>query len=129
MPGSVASITSSRRSFFVGIGLGLETDALGSALGIGTVLTVVAVVGKIIGAGLPALFMTGFSGATLIGISLVPRAEITMIVMERGRQLGDWAVPADLFAAFVAVSALTCLVAPIALQILFPRLQGRLSDE
>jgi len=51
----------------------------------------------------------------------VPRAEITMIIMERGRQLGDWAVPAELFAAFVLVSVLTCLVAPIVLELLFRR--------
>jgi len=44
-----------------------------------------------------------------------------MIIMERGRQLGDWAVPAELFAAFVLVSVLTCLVAPIVLELLFRR--------
>lgn len=45
-----------------------------------------------------------------------------MIVMERGRQLGDWAVPPDLYAAFIAVSALTCILSPIALRTLFGRM-------
>lgn len=107
--------------FFIGIGLALETDALGSALGVGAALILVAVVGKVLGAGLPALMITGAAGATLIGVSMVPRAEIAMIIMQRGRQLGDWAVSADLYAAFVLVSAVTCVLAPVALEFLFRR--------
>lgn len=107
--------------FFIGIGLAVEVDAIGAALWIGFVLTLVAIVGKVLGAAIPSLLTTGSAGATLIGVSLVPRAEITMIIMERARQLGDWAVPAELFAAFVLVSALTCLVAPIVLELLFRR--------
>lgn len=105
--------------FFIGIGLAVEVDAIGAALWIGVILTLVAIAGKVVGAGIPSLLTTGSAGATLIGVSLVPRAEITMIIMERARQLGDWAVPAELFAAFVLVSVLTCLVAPIVLEILF----------
>ena len=113
--------------FFVGIGLSLQPSALTSALAAGAALTVVAVLGKLIGAGLPALVATGTTGAVIIGVSMVPRAEITMVIMERGQQLGDWAVPADLYAAFVLVSAITCLVAPIALSYLFRRRQARRS--
>jgi len=107
--------------FFIGIGLAVEVDAIGAALWIGLVLTLVAIAGKVLGAAIPSLLTTGSAGATLIGVSLVPRAEITMIIMERARQLGDWAVPAELFAAFVLVSVLTCLVAPIVLELLFRR--------
>ncbi|CUH12037.1 glutathione-regulated potassium-efflux system protein KefB [Jannaschia seosinensis] len=107
--------------FFIGIGLALETGALTSALGTGAVLAAVAIVVKVLGAGLPSLLSSGMAGATLIGVSLVPRAEITMIIMERGRQIGEWAVPANLYAAFVLVSAVTCLVAPISLEMLFRR--------
>ncbi len=107
--------------FFIGIGLAVEVEAIRASLWIGAVLTLVAIVGKVVGAGLPSLRTSGLAGATLIGVSLVPRAEITMIIMERARQLGDWAVPAELFAAFVLISALTCLVAPIALELLFRR--------
>lgn len=107
--------------FFIGIGLGLDVGAFGSALGTGAALAAIAIIGKALGAGLPALLMTGTAGATLIGVSMVPRAEITMIIMERGQQLGDWAVPPDLYAAFVLVSAVTCLLAPITLELLFRR--------
>lgn len=107
--------------FFIGIGLSLDPGALTGALVAGAVLTAVAIVGKVVGAGLPALASTGVAGAALIGVSMVPRAEITMIIMERGRQLGDWAVPAELYAAFVIVSAATCLFTPLTLAILFRR--------
>ena len=73
-------------------GLAVEVDAIGAALWIGLVLTLVAIAGKVLGAAIPSLLTTGSAGATLIGVSLVPRAEITMIIMERARQLGDWAV-------------------------------------
>ena len=105
--------------FFIGIGLALEPGAFTSALGTGAALVLVAVLGKVLGAGLPALLSTGVAGATLIGVSMVPRAEITMIIMERGQQLGDWAVPSELYAAFVLVSAATCLAAPVTLEVLF----------
>ena len=107
--------------FFVGIGLALEVEALGPALGAGAALAVVAILGKLVGAGLPALVATGAAGATLIGVSMVPRAEIAMIIMERGQGLGDWAVPPELYAAFVLVSAVTCLIAPVTLELLFRR--------
>ncbi|RDC72334.1 cation:proton antiporter [Rhodovulum sp. 12E13] len=107
--------------FFIGIGLSLEPAAFASALGAGAALAAVAVAGKVVGAGLPALVATGATGAALIGVSMVPRAEITMIIMERGQRLGDWAVPDDLYAAFVLVSAITCLVAPVSLEVMFRR--------
>jgi len=107
--------------FFIGIGLSLEPSAVTSALSAGAALTAVAIAGKIAGAGLPALIATGTTGALMIGVSMVPRAEITMIIMERGQQLGDWAVPAELYAAFVLVSAVTSVAAPVALSYLFRR--------
>lgn len=98
--------------FFVGIGLAVTAGSLGTALGIGGLLLAVAVVGKIAGTALPLVAATGGSGALLIGVSMVPRAEIAMIVMERGRALGDWAVPPELYGAMVLVSLGTCLVTP-----------------
>lgn len=115
--------------FFIGIGLALEGGAFASALGMGAALTAVAVIGKVVGAGIPALLTTSATGATLIGVSMVPRAEITMIIMERGQRLGDWAVPANLYAAFVIVSALTCLLAPVTLGILFRRWPGDVKSD
>ena len=59
--------------------------------------------------------------ALLVGISMVPRAEIAMIIMQRGRQLGDWAVPPGLYAAVALVAVTTCVTVPWLLGMLLPR--------
>ena len=99
--------------FFIGIGLHLDFASLSTALGLGAVLLVPAILGKVIGAGGPALLMTGWAGAGLIGVSMVPRAEIAMIIMQQGYKLGEWAVPPEAFAGMVLVSAVTCIVTPL----------------
>lgn len=106
---------------YVGTGLSITPDGLASALGVGVVLFVVAVSSKPAGHGLCALITTSTAGAVAIGVSMVPRAEITMVVTEQGQRLGSWAVPDKLFTAFVLVSASTSLVAPLALHIIFRR--------
>jgi Kef-type K+ transport system membrane component KefB len=98
--------------FFVGIGLHIDPAMLTPALGLGAPLLDVAVLGKIVGTSLPALFTTGGSSALLLGVSMVPRAEIAMVIMQRGLMLGDWAVPARVFAAMALVSAVTCMFTP-----------------
>jgi len=95
--------------FFIHIGFLMDPSLLGTSIGTGGLLLMVAIFGKIIGAGLPARLFTGLYGAMLIGASMIPRAEITMIVIQQGRSLGKWAMPADLYAAMVVVSAVTCL--------------------
>ncbi len=105
--------------FFIGIGLDLDASSMVPALGLGLILTGAAVAGKVIGAGVPVGLMSGLSGGLLIGVSMVPRAEIAMIIMHRGLKLGDWAVPANVYGAMVLVSALTCIGAPPVVRYLF----------
>lgn len=95
--------------FFIQIGYHIQPGVIGQAMGLGLVLVLVAILGKVIGTGVTARLFTGWAGVLLIGVSMVPRAEITMVVIERGRQLGEWAMPGDLYAAMVMVSAVTCL--------------------
>ncbi|WP_287251868.1 cation:proton antiporter [Moorena sp. SIO4E2] len=102
--------------FFINIGLQLESQALTAALGLGSILVIVAVLGKIIGTGGPAMLTVGWSSAVLLSISMVPRAEIAMVIMQRGRYLGDWAVPPEVFAAMAMVSAVTCIFSPLLLR-------------
>lgn len=67
-----------------------------------------------IGVAAPALAIAiGWTSATLLGVSMVPRAEITMIVMQRGLQLGEWAVSPQVFAAMVLVSIATIIIVPL----------------
>ena len=95
--------------FFIQIGFHIEPGMLAEATVLGTLLVVIAVLGKVAGTAATAWLFTSWSGVLLVGASMVPRAEITMVVIERGRQLGDWAMPGQLYAAMVMVSAVTCL--------------------
>ncbi len=99
--------------FFINIGLSLDPAILGSGLWIGAVLLVVAIAGKVIGAALPARQIMGWNAALLIGVSLVPRAEIAMVVISEGRLLGDWAVPPELFSGMVVAVIATSVLAPL----------------
>ena len=50
---------------------------------------------------------------------MIPRAEIVMIIMERGRQLRDWAVSPQIFTSVIITSAITCATSPLILRPLF----------
>ncbi len=105
--------------FFIGIGLSFDPQAAVSSLGIGAVLSVVAILPTFLavtGSSLP--FMNG-RAAVLIGLSKIPRAEITMIIMQTGRNMGSWAVPAEIFGAMVVVSLVTSTAIPLLLKRLF----------
>jgi hypothetical protein len=52
---------------------------------------------------------------------MIPRAEIAMIVMQRGLQEGDWAVTSQVYAAMVLVSAITCVGTPILIHLLLQK--------
>ena len=105
----------------MGIGLQLDPSSVFVALGLGSTLLVAAVIGKLVGAGLPAHWQSGAGAGTLMGVSMIPRAEIALIVIHTGSKLGEWAVPPQLYGAMVFVSACTCIFAPIVLRILFAR--------
>jgi Kef-type K+ transport system membrane component KefB len=107
--------------FFIGIGLQIEPGTLGNAFGIGLFLAAAAIGSKIIADGLPVLFMRGSSAGLLIGTSMVPRAEITLVIMQRGHALGQWAVPPQVYGAMIVTSAVTCLLAPVTVRSLLQR--------
>jgi Kef-type K+ transport system membrane component KefB len=107
--------------FFIGIGLDMDPGSMGGALGIGAVLVLAAVIGKMVADGIPVWRMAGVTSGILIGTSMIPRAEIAMVIMQRGLNLGDWAVPGRVFGAMVLVSAVTCLLSPLAVHSLLSR--------
>lgn len=107
--------------FFVHIGFFVDPASLIEASQLGGWLLLAAVLGKLIGVGLPALWVSGASGAVLIGISMIPRAEIAMIVMHQGRSLGDQIISSELYSGMVLVAGLTCLLSPLALRPLLKR--------
>lgn len=108
--------------FFVGIGLHLPLSALGT-LGPGVLLLLLAALaGKVLGAALPAYAILGPTGALVLGVSLIPRAEIALIIMQRGLELGPWAVSPAAFSSVVLVSAVTVVGTPLLLRPLLARL-------
>lgn len=107
--------------FFIGIGLNVDLGMVPMAFEMGIILLIVAVLGKFIGVGVPVLFMGGWPSAVLLGVSMVPRAEIAMIVMQHGLQLGENIVPLRVFAAMVMVSIATTLIVPLVLRPLLQR--------
>jgi Kef-type K+ transport system membrane component KefB len=108
--------------FFVWIGLSLDP---GSMTVVGAVAAAVifaaAATGKVVGTMLPAWPLIGAGSALLIGVSMVPRAEIAMVIVAEGRRLGDWAMPLSLYEAVVLASAATCVVAPVITRIMLRR--------
>ncbi|MBW2390674.1 MAG: cation:proton antiporter [Deltaproteobacteria bacterium] len=115
--------------FFIAIGMRVDPESLGGALPLGLLLFLVAAGGKLLGGGGGSLVALQPRGAVLLGISLMPRAEIAMVIMQHGMLLGAWAVSERLFSAMVVVSLLTCLVAPIAIRIQLRRETAPASPE
>lgn len=107
--------------FFIGIGFDVVPGAAGSAAGLGLVLLISASLAKILAVGLPVLVMKNLKSAFLLGVSMIPRAEIAMVIMQRGLKLGHWAVPAKIYGGMVMTAGLTCLLSPIAVRALLAR--------
>lgn len=102
-----------RPFFFVSIGLSVSFEGIGGALALAAALFAVLVAGKLVGAGLPAWALADRRTGLLIGASMVPRAEIYLIVMLHGLGLGAWAIPTQLYTAAVLASIGTCILGPL----------------
>jgi Kef-type K+ transport system membrane component KefB len=75
--------------FFVNIGLSIDLGQIGNHLGMALMITIVGIVSKIIGSGLGAKISGYKNGECLqIGMSMVPRAEVTLIIANLGLSAG-----------------------------------------
>jgi Kef-type K+ transport system membrane component KefB len=110
--------------FFIWIGLTLAPQFLGGALGLSLLIFLVALLGKVVGTAVPAWPVIGGVNAVILGVSMVPRAEIAMIIVSEGRRLGNWAMPPELYSAMILVTAATCVLAPIVSGVLLRRQTG-----
>ena len=102
--------------FFIHIGMQTDLATLGDAVTIGLVLFVVAALAKLISTSLPALISMNRHDAVMLGVSMIPRAEIALVVMYECRVLDERIVPPDVFAAMVIVSLFTCIIPPLVLR-------------
>ncbi|MBN2260183.1 MAG: cation:proton antiporter [Clostridiales bacterium] len=108
--------------FFVSIGMGVDLKSALSALGIGSILIVMAIIGKIIGSGLGARF-SGFNKAEAlqIGFGMVPRAEVAIIIANLGLKLN--VISDQEIATVILMVLVTTLVTPSLLKWSFARIK------
>jgi Kef-type K+ transport system membrane component KefB len=104
--------------FFVVMGMLVDVGAMHGTVVFGLVLSALAVMGKALGAGLPAL-ATGFNlrGSIRIGAGMVPRGEVALIIAGIG--LSQGIIGHDLFGVSIMMTVITTVVAPVALAPLF----------
>jgi Kef-type K+ transport system membrane component KefB len=97
--------------FFVVMGMLVDFGSMGGAIGLGVLITVLAIVGKLVGCGLPALAV-GFNrrGATRIGIGMLPRGEVALIIAGVG--ITQNVIGRDIFGVAVMMTIVTTLMAP-----------------
>ncbi len=99
---------------FLGMLVNVRDIFTREALLIGGIYTVGAIAAKLIGSGIPALFLNfNRVGALRIGLGMVPRGEVALIIAGVG--LANGILPKDLFSIAVVMTLVTTLVAPILL--------------
>ncbi len=103
--------------FFFSIGSQLDLKLFnGNLLVAAVVVSLLAIVSKLIGCGLP-LLGEGWPTALRVGVGMVPRGEVALIVALVGLQ--SQIVTQSTYAIVVAMTAVTTLVAPPLLRYLF----------
>ena len=115
--------------FFASIGLQLHIDAVTTIPGFLGALIVVAVLGKMLGCGIPAYF-SGLGGreALIVGTGMSGRGAMELIIAGIALEAGLFAatVPGDviipnLFSALVITGVVTTLMTPLVLRMIIPR--------
>jgi Kef-type K+ transport system membrane component KefB len=100
--------------FFVVMGMMVDVTTMGTVLIFGVVISLLAILSKVVGSGLPAL-LSGFNkvGAWRIGIGMLPRGEVALIIAGIG--LSHGVIESDIFGVAIMMTVITTLIAPIIL--------------
>jgi len=106
--------------FFTSIGVTAEFIGLGGYIWLAMVLTIVAVLAKLVGSGIGAK-LAGFSwkSAAGIGVGMAPRGEVTLIIASVG--LSSGLIADKMFAVIVIVVLAATLVTPPLMKVFFSR--------
>jgi Kef-type K+ transport system membrane component KefB len=98
--------------FFVVMGMLVDFSALKGALIFGIAISLLAVLSKVLGAGLPSL-LVGFNtrGGLRIGLGMLPRGEVALIIAGVGVSAG--VIGQDVYGVAVMMTLFTTLIAPI----------------
>ncbi len=102
--------------FFVSLGVILDMHYVTpSLIWFVVVLSVVAIITKIIGCGLPAwLQKMSFKDSLLVGVGMVPRGEVAMIIALIG--LNQGLIDQGVYAAIILMSLVTTILPPIVMR-------------
>lgn len=104
--------------FFAIMGTLVDFRAMASAIVFGLVITAFAIIGKVVGCGIPAFFSGfNFMGSSRIGIGMLPRGEVALIVAGIGLSAG--LISNEVFGVSIMMTVVTTLLAPIILVPLF----------
>lgn len=106
--------------FLVSIGMQLNLTIFNdmSVVWLALLVTLVAVITKIVGCGIGALSL-GLRGAAQVGVGMVPRGEVGIVVAQIG--LGMGVISDSLFGVVLFMAVATTLIAPPFLKPLFAR--------
>lgn len=107
--------------FFINVGLAANArDLTGENLWLAVAMIIIAVISKIVGAGLGAR-MSQFTNleSLQLGVGMMSRGEVGLIVAALGINVG--LITADVFSAVVGVVIVTTLLTPPMLRSLFPK--------
>ena len=105
--------------FFASIGLQVELEGMNSHIILfAVVLTIVAILSKIVGCGLGArLCRYSREQSVQIGVGMISRGEVALIVATKGEGLG--LINTELFGPVIVVVVVTTIVTPVLLKIVF----------
>ncbi|OAX51064.1 cation:proton antiporter [Paenibacillus sp. AD87] len=109
--------------FFVSIGLNVTFDGVGSQIWFIIVISLIAIVTKLLGGGAGAR-LTGFdrSSSLAIGAGMISRGEVALIIASTG--LASGLLDPEYFTSVVIMVIVTTLVTPPLLKITFARKKG-----
>ena len=99
--------------FFVVTGMLVDVTQLG-----GVIITIVAIIGKVLGSGLPSL-LVGFNkrGSWRIGLGMLPRGEVALIMAGMGISSGI--IESDIYSVVILMTLVTTAIAPPLLVVSF----------
>ena len=102
--------------FFCYLGMQVDLADLKAGIWLALILTILAVIGKLVGCYIPARFQGKLShnSAMIVGLGMVPRGEVGLIIAGAGLLSG--AIGGTLFGAAVFVSLATTFVTPTLLK-------------
>lgn len=106
--------------FFVVMGMMVDVRAMGGTIVFSLILTLLAIVSKVVGSGLPA-FAAGFTraGSTRVGVGMLPRGEVALIIAGIGLSRG--LIGSDLFGVSILMTVVTTVLAAILLKTAFDK--------